>query len=93
VLACFGAITAPLAVAAGAAAWLLGRHDLNRIRQGLMDPAGHHYTEVGRAVGLWGAALGLFFGVAFLLMLTPGAIASGIAVLLMAVLGLCALLR
>jgi hypothetical protein len=60
--ACLGAVTAPLAIAAGVTTWLLARRDLALMRQGLMDPAGRRSTELGRAIGLSGAALGLFFG-------------------------------
>jgi hypothetical protein len=93
--ACFGAITAPLAITAGAAAWLLARHDLALMRQGLMDPAGRRYTEAGRAIGLSGAALGLGVGVLFLLMLAPGVLgvlASTIALVILGLLGLYVLL-
>jgi hypothetical protein len=68
-LACLGAVTAPLAIGAGVTAWLLARRDLALMRQGLMDPAGRRYTELGRTLGLSGAALGLFFGAAVMLWL------------------------
>jgi hypothetical protein len=68
-LACLGAVTAPLASGAGVTAWLLARRDLALMRQGLMDPAGRRYPELGRTFGLSGAALGLFFGAAVMLWL------------------------
>jgi hypothetical protein len=67
-LACFGALTAPLAIAAGVTAWLLARRDLALMQQGLMDPLGRRYTELGRSIGVWGAALGMFFFVVVVLL-------------------------
>jgi hypothetical protein len=49
-LACLDAVTAP--VASGAVtAWLLARRDLALMRQGLMDPAGRRYAELGQTIG------------------------------------------
>ena len=66
-LICLVGVTAPLAIGLGVAAWLMARRDLARMRQGLMNPAGRRYTELGGSLGLSGAILGLLCAAAFLL--------------------------
>jgi hypothetical protein len=44
-------LTAPLALAPGAAAWALGRRDVGAIDAGRMDPAGRGPTEYGLQSG------------------------------------------
>ena len=57
---------APLGVALGLAAWLLGRRDLAGMRVGLVDPAGEPPTKLGRDRGIEGLVVGvcpmLFWG-------------------------------
>ena len=33
-------------------AWLMGHTDLNKMREGTMDPAGEHLTNLGRFLGM-----------------------------------------
>jgi hypothetical protein len=58
-LMCLVGVTAPLALGLGIAAWLMARRDLARMREGLMDPVGRKYTELGGSLGLSGAGLAL----------------------------------
>jgi hypothetical protein len=51
----------------GIAAWLMGNHDLKRMRQGLMDPRGLAKTQLGRECGIVGALLSGVFLVAYTL--------------------------
>jgi hypothetical protein len=48
------------ALACGVVAWWLAIHDLQRMRSGLMDPAGDVATRCARSRGLAGAALGVY---------------------------------
>jgi predicted Zn finger-like uncharacterized protein len=59
-LAC-GAMTAVFGLPFGIAAWLLGSKDLEKMRQGTMDPEGQGLTQAGRICGIVGTILdGLF---------------------------------
>ena len=68
VFACLSVVTAPLAIVFGVTTWLMARRDLARMREGLMDPAGRRYTELGRNLGLSGAGLALLGAAALLLL-------------------------
>ena len=59
---CLGFV-ALLALALGAAAWVLASRDLRRMRSGLMDPRGRADTARGRTRGRAGLALGLYAAV------------------------------
>ena len=56
---CLG-FAALLALACGAAAWVLASRDLRRMRSGLMDPRGQADTARGRTRARAGLALGLY---------------------------------
>jgi hypothetical protein len=59
---CLGFV-AGLALACGAAAWVLASRDLGRMRSGLMDPRGQADTARGRTRARAGLALGLYAAV------------------------------
>jgi hypothetical protein len=59
---CTFGIGAILSVPLGILAWLMANHDLERMREGLMDPRGKLPTQGGRTAAVVGALLGLFFG-------------------------------
>jgi hypothetical protein len=48
------------ALACGVVAWWLAIHDLQRMRSGLMDPAGSEPTRLARTRALAGMALGVY---------------------------------
>jgi len=48
-----------LGIPLGIAAWVMGRADLKKIRQGLMDPAGESSTNAGRICGKIGTIVSL----------------------------------
>jgi hypothetical protein len=54
----FGAL---VSVPLGIAAWLLANRDLERMRQGYMDPCGKSQTQTGRTSAVAGVILGLIF--------------------------------
>ncbi|HZV04015.1 MAG TPA: hypothetical protein VE999_02900 [Gemmataceae bacterium] len=54
----FGAL---LSVPLGILAWLMANHDLERMREGHMDPRGKSQAEAGRTSGIAGVILGLIF--------------------------------
>lgn len=45
----------------GLPAWLMGRADLEKIRQGLLDPAGEELTRAGVICGIIGTLLSVVF--------------------------------
>jgi hypothetical protein len=45
----------------GVAAWLMGNHDLDLMRRGLMDPDGFTRTRLGRECGILGVVLSAVF--------------------------------
>jgi hypothetical protein len=49
---------APIAIALGAAAWVMARNDLARMRRREMDRTGRASTEIARGYALAGACLG-----------------------------------
>jgi hypothetical protein len=51
----------------GIAAWMMANRDLERMREGLMDPRGKVPTETGRAGAIAGILLGLIFGAFYVL--------------------------
>jgi hypothetical protein len=57
-----GAFCPVLIIAAltlGGTAWMLGRHDLNAIRSGAMDPAGLKMTRQGHRLGVVGTLIAI----------------------------------
>jgi hypothetical protein len=54
----FGAL---ISIPLGILAWLMANHDLEHMREGLMDPRGKTQTETGRTGGIAGVILGLIF--------------------------------
>jgi hypothetical protein len=55
-------------------AWIMGNHDLRKMREGRMDPSGMGLTEVGRIIGmiltiLWIAAFFVILSVLFVVIL------------------------
>ena len=58
-----GIISVTVCAPAGIAAWIMGKHDLEEMRAGRMDPAGESNTQIGYVLGIIGTCLlilGLF---------------------------------
>jgi hypothetical protein len=62
---CLCGTGALVSVPCGVAAWLMANYDLERMRQGRMDPRGKDQTESGRTAGIVGAVVGLIFAAIF----------------------------
>jgi hypothetical protein len=62
---CLCGAGAALSVPLGIAAWVMGGHDLEEMRQGRMDPAGQAQTEGGRSAGLAGTIISLVIAAGF----------------------------
>jgi hypothetical protein len=60
----FGAL---ISIPLGALAWVMANRDLERMRDGRMDPRGQSQTETGRTGGIAGIVLGLIFAAFFAL--------------------------
>jgi predicted Zn finger-like uncharacterized protein len=54
VFACFG----PFSLILGIIAWVMGRKDLKKMADNVMDPAGEGYTRAGWILGIVGTCLG-----------------------------------
>jgi hypothetical protein len=58
---CSLGLGAIISVPLGIVAWLMANHDLERMREGRMDPRGKSQTEAGRTGAIAGLVLGLIF--------------------------------
>jgi Na+/proline symporter len=65
----FGAV---LSVPIGILAWVMANHDLERIRDGRMDPRGKARTQTGRTGAIAGILLGLIFAAFYALLYLAG---------------------
>jgi hypothetical protein len=64
---CTGPIGLSVALLTGIPAWVMASHDLPRMASGVVDPQGRRTTEYGRRKAVAGVALGVLFGLFFLL--------------------------
>jgi hypothetical protein len=56
------ALCAPLGLPFGILAWVMGNHDLQKMRAGIMDPDGMGATQAGKVCGIVGTIIdGLYF--------------------------------
>jgi hypothetical protein len=60
-----GGLFSPLCLALGLPVWLLARHDLALMRQGLMDPRGRAATDEAATLGVSAVAVALVSAVAW----------------------------
>jgi hypothetical protein len=60
---------APIALGLGIAAWVLGRRDLKKMKDNVMDPQGEGYTKAGWVLGIVGTGISSLWTVGCLLYL------------------------
>jgi hypothetical protein len=61
-LVCAACYLFPLGIPLGIVAWVMGRRDLKRMEDGVMDPVGRKKTKDGWLCGLIGACLNIVWG-------------------------------
>ncbi|MFN4259493.1 MAG: DUF4190 domain-containing protein [Gemmataceae bacterium] len=52
----------------GPMAWIMGNGDLEKMRQGIMDPSGEQLTNVGKILGMIGTILAVILIVGYCLL-------------------------
>lgn len=69
---CTFGLGAVVSLPVGILAWLMAHRDLERMREGLMDPRGQGQTETGRIGAVAGILFGLIFGAFYALVYLAG---------------------
>jgi hypothetical protein len=69
---CSFGIGACLSVPVGILVWVMANRDLERMREGRMDPGGKSQTEAGRTGAVAGVILGLIFAAFYALVFLAG---------------------
>jgi hypothetical protein len=69
---CMFGVGAVISVPLGILAWVMANRDLERMRDGRMDPRGKAQTETGRTGGIAGIILGVIFASFFALVYLAG---------------------
>ena len=69
---CTFGLGAVVSVPVGILAWLMANHDLERMREGRLDPRGKARTETGRTGAIAGVILGVIFAAFYALLWLAG---------------------